>query len=319
MVEIEAMKLFNDPAAFKSWRTQAVVSFGNFDGCHVAHQYLLQALRQEAVRKQLPAVIVCFEPQPQEWFGHRIPRLSSWDEKQRLFATQWIDAVICLPFNQALADCQPEDFVDRILIKMLGMQSLIVGSDVRFGYQRQGGQALLEQLAQRHQFDLQVLPSYDLNNQRVSSTTVRQALAEANFDVVQQLLGRPFTIQGEVIRGQARGRVLGCPTANIALNRLVSPLVGVFAVRAKLPGLAAKPGIANVGNRPTVDGTQWLLEVHLLDFERDCYGQWLEVEFLQKFRDEKKFANMTELANQIEQDVTKVRQYFAAAPVVSEL
>lgn len=307
------MKLFHSLEAFKIWSAHAVISFGNFDGCHLAHQHLLGRLRATAKAKKLPAMVVCFEPQPQEWLQVKPPpRLSTWEEKQRLFAKQAIDAVVCLPFNQQLASCSAQDFVEKILLGKLGMQGLVVGHDVRFGYKRLGDRALLAQLAGAHQFDLEVLPSYQWQGQRVSSTAIRQALAMADFKMAKQLLGRPFTMQGYVIKGQGQAKAWGWPTANIRLNRQISPLRGVFVVQVTLPSAAPQPGIANIGHRPTVDGQQWLLEVHMLNFQGHCYNQWVEVEFLQKFRDEKKFATIPDLITQINRDVAEAKAYFAA-------
>jgi riboflavin kinase/FMN adenylyltransferase len=291
-----------------------VLAIGNFDGVHRGHQQLLQMLLEQARSHHGPAVLMTFEPTPQEYFAKRstgrlVPaRLTRWREKWQQLEQYNLAAMLCLRFNKKFAGLSAEQFVTNILIKCLHVNCVVVGEDFRFGYQRKGDIALLSELAKQYSFEVITIPAKQQDGHRVSSTRVRQALADGNFILAQQLLGRAYTMLGKVVKGDQRGRLLGFPTANIRLQRLQSPLQGVYAV--KVHGLADKPlpGAANIGKRPTLDGLQEWLEVHLLDFQEDIYGRKIEVEFIAKIRDEQQFASKELLIQQLQQDIKKARQ-----------
>jgi riboflavin kinase / FMN adenylyltransferase len=290
-----------------------VLSIGNFDGFHQGHQALIQALHRQAKQLNLPSCVIIFEPHPQEFFlREKAPaRLMRLREKLKIFQDLLIDRVLCLCFNQRLASMSAESFVEEVLVQQLGVRVLIVGDDFRFGKGRQGDFTCLKKLGERYQFAVYATPTLLFAGERIGSSRVRNALKEGDFALANALLTRPFTLSGRVMHGDQRGRLLGFPTANIALHRLVLPLKGVFIVRAY--GLGKKPliGVANCGKRPTVNGLKDLLEIHFLNFDSTIYGAKLEVEFIKKIREEKKFISLQALQKQIAEDVAITESYFA--------
>ncbi|MBV9575242.1 MAG: bifunctional riboflavin kinase/FAD synthetase [Gammaproteobacteria bacterium] len=296
-----------------------VMTIGNFDGVHQGHQALVARVINKAKEWQVPSLVVTFEPHAFEFFGGdqlSIPRLTRLREKLTALASCGVDYVLVLPFNQALADISAASFVNKILSEQLQIKAVIIGDDFHFGYQRQGDFALLQTMGQKLGFSVEAMPTILIENERVSSTRVRKALAEGNHELVKQLLGRAYTLQGRVRWGDQRGRAWGFPTLNIFLHRQLTPLTGVYTVRvygvtnADCQQEKAWPGVANIGIRPTVDGTRALLEVHLLDFDQDVYGRYVVVEFCEKLRDEKRYPSIELLKEQIANDVLAARHYF---------
>jgi len=222
-----------------------------------------------------------------------------------------VDQTLCVRFNRELAELEAAEFVDRILVKGLDARFLVVGDDFRFGKARNGDFAFLQEAGRRAGFEVVNTSTFWHGDNRVSSTRIRDALASGDLHAAQSMLGRPYRICGRVAPGQQRGRTIGFHTANIHLHRLVSPVQGVFAV--KVFGLGDTPitGVANVGTRPTVDGSYQVLEVHLFDFDQDIYGRYLDVEFCKKLRQEKKFESFDLLRRQIALDVEQARRYFS--------
>ncbi len=215
-----------------------------------------------------------------------------------------------LEFGPKLAGMGAREFVQELLVDGLGARHLLVGDDFRFGRGREGDFRLLEKMGRENGFAVEDLHTITHADERVSSTRIREALARGDFELARHLLGRPYRICGRVGHGDKRGRSIGYPTANLNLHRRVSPLRGVYAVRVN--GVAERPwpGVANIGNRPTVDGgTRYLLEVHLFDFQGDLYGHHAEVEFKLKLRDEKRFDSFEELKTQIDRDAVAAREY----------
>jgi len=300
--------LLNSRAAHQG----AVVTIGNFDGVHIAHQALLKKTVDAARRLKTTSLVMIFEPQPFEFFSREksSPRLTRWREKFSLLAEKGIDTVLVVRFNQAFASLTAEQFVRQILQEKLQAKHVIVGDDFQFGRGREGDFDFLKTAGQRAGFSADSMPSILLNGERVSSTRVREALAASNHKKVEQLLGRSYSMQGRVVYGDQRGRQIGFPTANIYLHRTATPVQGVYSVR--MHGIAEKalPGVANVGIRPTVGGTRTLLEVHLFDFAKEIYGRHVTVEFCEKIRDEKRFANLELLKEQIGKDAKEARDYF---------
>jgi len=289
-----------------------VVTIGNFDGIHQGHQSVIQSLLKLGRQFQQPTCVILFEPHPQEFFyGDKAPaRLMRLGEKVKYLQQLNIDRVLCLRFNKQLAECTAESFVKKILVDKLGMKGLIIGDDFRFGKGRQGDFGFLQKLGHEYGFKVFSTPTVLLKNERIGSSRVREAVKQADFKLAALLLGRPFRLSGRVIYGDQRGRLLGFPTANIRLRRKVLPLQGVFVVNVY--GLAAigLPGIANCGKRPTINGLKNLLEVHLLDFDQNIYDRFIEIEFLKKIRDEKKFESLEALKQQITKDVALAKKYF---------
>ncbi len=294
-----------------------VATIGNFDGLHLGHQQVLQHLTEQAKLLNLPSLLMSFEPLALEYFltDQAPARLMRLREKLMVLQAYAIDRVLCLKFNKHLANLSAADFVKTILVDQLGVRYLIVGDDFRFGKDRQGDFNLLKKLGAHYHFQVANTETVLLNNERVGSSRVRAALKAGDFNLAQQLLGRPYTMSGHVIHGDKRGRQLGFPTANLLVNRVVAPLAGVYAV--KVQGLAneAWPGVANIGRRPTVDGHKHLLEINLLNFQQTIYGKFLQVEFIQKIRDEQRFAAIDLLTQQIQQDVATANVIFGLTQI----
>ncbi len=292
--------------------SQCVATIGNFDGLHLGHQKLLNTLKHQAKAMNVSSVVILFEPQPNEFFTPTQPPARLMRLREKLMGLQKcnVDYVVCLKFDQKLANLPAEDFVKKILVDQLGVQKIIIGDDFRFGHNRVGDIYLLRKLGQRYHFTVQAMETFSANESRVSSTRIRQALQKGDLEKAEQLLGKPFAISGHVVHGDKRGRQFGFPTLNILLQRKTTPISGVFVVRVF--GIAEQflEGVANVGNRPTVDGTRRVLEVHVFDFTQNIYGAQLYVEFVKKLRDEKCFENFEKLKEQIMIDAEQAQEYF---------
>ena len=295
----------------------SAVTIGAFDGVHRGHQEVLGHLKREAEARGLSTTVITFEPLPGEFlFPEKAPpRLMTFREKFRALEALGIDHLLCLSFNDDLRTMLPRDFVERIFVDGLNAQYIAFGDDFRFGKERAGDLAFTESLAGAFGYEVVPTSTYDVAGERVSSTRIRSVLLEADFGAAADLLGRPFKLSGKVLKGKQLGRQIGSPTANIALKRVKSPLHGVYAVRVTGAGVTDAPGLANVGVRPTVnEGTLANLEVHLFDFTRDIYGERLEVEFISKLRDEKKFDSLDSLKTAIARDQVSAREWHAANP-----
>lgn len=290
-----------------------VLTIGNFDGIHRGHQMVLAQLARAGRQLSLPTTLLIFEPQPQEFFApHRAPaRLTRFKEKLLALEALPLDRVLCLRFNRALANLAAEEFIEQVLVERLGARYVVVGGDFRFGRHRQGDLSLLEEAGRRFGFEVAAMETYYIRGRRVSSTWIRAALEEGDFATAEQLLGRPYRLLGRVIPGDGRGKGIGFPTANVALHRKTVPVRGVHVARVLGLTAAPLPGVANVGRRPTVEGTHSLLEVHLLDFSQDIYGRQVQVEFVQKLRDEQRFESIEVLRRHIRRDTENARAYFA--------
>jgi riboflavin kinase/FMN adenylyltransferase len=294
--------------------TSTVLTIGNFDGVHLGHRALLGELMAKARELALPAAVLTFEPHPRELFApDQAPaRLASMRDKLELLAECGVDRVHVCRFDRKLAGLTAEQFIERILVRGLSVRHLIIGDDFRFGKARGGDFTLLQNAGHAHRFVVEAMRTVDFGGLRVSSSAVRDALAAGDIERAELLLGRPFVIAGRVMDGKKIGRTIGFPTANIQVRRKRLPLSGVFAVTVS--GIDSVPlaGAANIGVRPTVaEGLKPVLEVHLLDFDRDIYGAHVDVNFLHKLRAEAKFDSLDSLKAQIARDVADVRAFFA--------
>ncbi len=289
-----------------------VATIGNFDGVHLGHQTVLGQLSEKAAELGVPSVVITFEPYPLEYFAPQKapPRLTRLREKIKALTRYAVDRVLCLQFDRKLAAMPAMDFIEKLLIKGLDVKYLVVGDDFRFGNKRQGDFAMLQQAGKLHGFQVVNLHTFMVDGMRVSSTRIREALSTGDLGIAEKLLGRPYRMCGRVAHGDKRGRTIGFPTANIHLHRNNTPVSGVYAV--EMFGIEGEPqqGVANVGTRPTVDGTRSLLEVHLFDFDRDIYGAYVNIEFVHKLRDEKKFDSFDVLKEQILRDAAEAREFF---------
>lgn len=298
-------------------RAPIALTIGNFDGVHLGHQAMLTRLKKAAKQLGLPACVMTFEPHPCEFFApDQAPaRLTSLREKLELLAKSNIDQTLVYRFNRDFAKTSPEVFVTRTLVNSLSVRWILVGDDFRFGAHRAGDLTLLKGCADKYHFEVEEMPSFTVDNQRVSSSAVRQSLAIGDLNTARRYLGRHYSISGRVVNGNKLGKKLGFPTANIQMRHNRPPLSGIFVVEVygatESSPLQKMPGVASLGVRPTVyeDG-RVTLEVHLLDFDQEIYGRHLRVDFLHKLRDEATYPDLGLLVKQMERDVENTRSYF---------
>ncbi len=290
-----------------------VASIGNYDGVHRGHQVVIRQLLQRSRDLGVPALVMTFEPHPQEHFAGASapPRLSSLRDKLRLLADLGVHRVLCLRFDARLARMPAQEFVAQILAAGVDVRYLVVGDDFRFGRGREGDFDLLAVQGERLGFTVARTQTHVVGGDRVSSTRIRTLLAQGDFNGAAELLGRPYAISGRVTYGDQRGREWGFPTANVRLSVSKPPITGTFAVAVYDLGAEPVYGVANLGTRPTVDGTRTLLEVHLLDFSDTIYGRRIRVDFLAKLRDERRFESAAALREQIARDRDAARAYVA--------
>ena len=280
-----------------------VVTIGNFDGVHLGHQALLTEVKKRAHDLKLESAVITFEPNPKDYFSQNKPqtRISSLREKIELFNEIKIDRVHIIKFNQEFSKVTANEFIS-VLIKKLKVKEIVVGEDFCFGVGREGS---IKQLSESS-MELNIKNKILIDGKRISSTLIRNLLANDKLDEANKYIGRPYSISGKVVHGEKRGRKIGFPTANIHMRHNRPPLKGVFAVKFQ-----KHFGVANLGIRPSIKGEKKLqLEVHLLNFSSDLYGQHVSVIFLKKLRDEKKFKSLDELKEQIKLDVIKAKLFF---------
>lgn len=305
------MELIRGLHNIKPGHRDCVLTIGNFDGVHLGHQAVLAQVKQIAAALGLPAVVMVFEPQPLELFKPDAApaRLTRFREKYHWLARLGLDRLLCVNFNADFAGQEPQAFIEQLLLGKLGVRHLIVGDDFCFGKNRAGNFALLQQAAAQFGFGLTSTASLKQDDQRVSSTLIRQALEQNDLTQAEQMLGRPFSLMGRVRHGEKVGRQLGFPTANVWLYRNKLPVRGVYAIEA-FTAHGHFHGVANIGARPTLKGKQEQLEAHFFDFQGDLYGQQIEVLLRHKLRAERKFASLAELQQQIQLDAAAARQFF---------
>ena len=279
-----------------------VLTIGNYDGIHLGHQKIINELLIESKKNQIDSAIMIFEPHPREFFTPKDApyRVTSLREKIEFFQSKKIDRVYVIKFNDRFANISGEDFISK-LKKQISVQVILVGEDFRFGKNREFG---LENLL-KSDIEIFIVKEVKNNNRRVSSSKLREALSLGNLNLAKNLLGRHYSISGKVVYGEQRGRIMGFPTANIHMFHNRPPIKGVFAVK-----LNQKFGVANLGIRPTVKGISKLqLEVHVLNFSKDLYGQYVHVTFLKKIRDEIKFESIEALKAQIKKDIINAENF----------
>lgn len=290
-----------------------VLTIGNFDGVHLGHQRVIKALIEKAKELNAEPVVMVFEPQPQELFNPSgaPARLTRLRDKYALLKKLGIKRLLCVNFNRKFASLTAQQFVQNLLVEQLHIKYLIIGDDFKFGKNRQGDFTMLQKSGIEYGFGVQDTKSFKLEQCRISSTEIRNALFDDDFAKAQSMLGRPYSIIGRVFHGDKRGRQIGFPTANLLLKRRVSPVSGVYAVQVILKD-EKYYGVANIGNRPSVSGTRQQLEVHIFDFNRAIYGESIEVVMLKKLREEQKFSSIEALTNQIKKDSEQARQFVDA-------
>jgi riboflavin kinase/FMN adenylyltransferase len=304
------------------------LTIGNFDGVHRGHQAMLARLKEAAERLGLESCVMIFEPHPREFFApDKAPtRLTSLREKLELLAAAEVERVQICRFDFDFARIPAEEFIVRILAHGLDARWILVGDDFRFGARRAGDFAMLKAFSGEFGFKVEEMPGYTVNGRRVSSTSVRKALAAEDLELAKLLLGRFYSMSGRVVDGDKLGKKIGFPTANIQLKHNRPPLSGIFAVEVELearsdgecalleaPSLDTLQGVASLGVRPTIhEHGKPVLEVHLFDFDQEIYGRHLRVHFLHKLRNEEKYPDLETLTRQIGRDVDNAKAYFSS-------
>ena len=308
--------LFRDIGGRSPTPAGSVVCIGAFDGLHRGHQALIGHARARARERGLPLVGLSFEPLPREFFmaPEPPPRLSLPAAKLALLDALEVDVVGLLRFNAAMVAMPADIFIRTVLVAKLQAREVWMGPDFRFGHRRGGDLGLLQRMGTELGFLTQALLLVEDAGQRVSSTAVRAALAAAEFDRAAALLGRRYAIPGRVVRGKQLGRTLGYPTANLRFGGKRPPMHGIFATWVHGVGEQPMASVSSLGTRPTVNGTEPLLEAHLFDFNGDLYGRRISVEFVAKLRDELKFDDLPALIEQMDRDSAQARAILAGRP-----
>lgn len=288
-----------------------VITIGNFDGVHLGHQTLFQKVKDRSRAVDGQSVVITFDPHPIKLMrpDKRLPMLTTTDQKIKLLASMELDGIIVHPFSAEFGSMPAREFVQYYLVHRLGAREVVIGHDYRFGRNREGNIALLQSLGEEFGFPVHVVDPIQINDTIVSSTLIRNLINDGQVLAAQNFLGRPYEVTGKVIHGHGRGaRLLGFPTANITIdNGLLVPAAGIYAVRVELRG-QLYPAVANIGTCPTFDNQELSLEVYLLDFDRDIYGERLAVQFVQRLRDERRFDDLPALVAQIKKDVAAALQ-----------
>ncbi|WP_053980202.1 bifunctional riboflavin kinase/FAD synthetase [Marinagarivorans algicola] len=314
---MEQQAFISGLSGLRKLSSACVVTIGSFDGVHLGHQQILARLVTLAKAQNVPSAVVIFEPQPHEYFAKQSvrPRLMRLREKVQALFAEGINYVVCLRFNAQLRNLSAEAFIAQVLVEGLNVRHLEVGDDFRFGCDRQGDFDLLQQAGESLGFSVSKSQTFIMGGERVSSTRIRQLLSEQALTAANELLGKPYTIAGRVIYGNQLGRTIGVPTANIGLGRYHAALGGVYAVKVTLDRHVYN-GVANVGIKPTIAGIHKpMLEVHIFDFHRNLYGQFISVEFCAMLRAEKKFDSIEQLVAQIQQDCANAQCFFDAPTI----
>ena len=290
----------------------AVITIGNFDGVHIGHQALFHEVMEKADIRGGTAIAMTFEPHPIRVLknnGHP-PLITPYAQKIELIAKTGIDVLICIPFTHEFASITAKEFVLDILLNRIGIQTIVVGKDYTFGKNREGNLNLLKSYAEAYDFEVDVVDWIPISNNvpsRISSTQIRNLLIDGKVREAHKLLGRHYQVSGIVVPGRNRGgKLLGFPTANIKLREELFPKNGIYAVTVDCLGKRHQ-GVANIGYSPTFDDNALTVEVHILDFNKDLYEKSIVVKFIERIRDEIKFSGISELSQQIAQDVLKAR------------
>ena len=292
-----------------------IATIGNFDGLHLGHKEIIKKMKKIGAKDNLQSLVIFTEPHAKEFFAEekdsaeQPTRISPWRDKCKRLKDNNVDYAFFLRFNKKLQSMSPEEFIDKILSK-LNIKYLMVGDDFKFGKERSGDFDFLANWGNSNEIEVARIPTYSFQDRRVSSTWIRESIANGDFDLAEKLLDRRYTFSGKVVFGNRLGRTIGIPTANIWVPKSNLPIRGVFAVKALIKGETFN-GIANMGVRPTVGGTSPVLEIHIFDFNEEIYGNRIEVEFFKKIRNEQKFENLDKLKEQINLDIEETKNYFA--------
>jgi riboflavin kinase/FMN adenylyltransferase len=292
----------------------SVATIGSYDGLHRGHQELLRHVLEYGKANGLPCIVMSFEPTPKEFFSQERPpaRLMRFREKFEALADFGVDVFFCPRFDEAMKNIGAETFIRRILIHAMNVRHLVIGDDFRFAQDRAGHLQMLQRAGKALGFSVEEMPSVIVADERVSSTAIRKALWDGDLERAEQLLGKTYRMSGKIVEGKQLGRTLGYPTANVNLDRLQSAVMGIFAVRVSGAGWGPLDAVANVGTRPTFDGTKPLLEVHIFNFDKVIYGEYIHVDFIARLRSEHKFELVSDLVEQMHRDSARAKEILAA-------
>ena len=307
------MRLIRGWTGLRGRAAGCAVTIGTYDGIHLGHQALLARTRDRATRLGTAAVLLTFEPTPREYLAPGDPpaRLTSLRERWRILEPLGLDYLWLLRFGEALRNLCAEDFA-QLLLRELAPAVVVVGHDFRFARRGEATAPILVEAGRRLGFEVEVLPAVTQGGERISSSGVRAALAGGDFERARRWLGRPWSMRGRVQPGRRLGAQLGFPTANVPLERRRAPVAGIFAVQVHGVAGAARAGVASLGTRPTIGGTEALLEAHVFDYDGDLYGREIEVEFVARLRDEERFATLDALTAQMHRDAADARRILNA-------
>ncbi len=293
----------------------AVVTSGTFDGVHLGHQKILQRLKEVAAKTAGETVVITFDPHPRSVVSHErqpVQILSTLDEKINLLQANGIDHLLIIPFTRKFSESTSAEFIQTVLVDTIGTKTLVIGYDHRFGRNREGSFEYLKEHASNFGFVVEEISRHDIDNIGISSSKIRKALIDGEVQIARHFLGKNYTLGGLVVKGKQLGRTIGFPTANIQVRELskLVPQDGVYAVKVLYKDRSLK-GMLNIGNRPTVDGTYKTIEVHILDFNEEIYGEFLEIELIERIRPEIKFSGLEALKQQIQLDKVQILQVLA--------
>ena len=311
MIIIDRLENITQP--FKN----AVITIGNFDGVHIGHQALFHEVVEKADAIDGTSIAMTFEPHPMRVLkqNNHPPLITLYEQKAELIERSGIDVLICIPFTQEFSSLSAEAFIKDLLVAKIGMKAIIVGEDYTFGKNREGNLTVLKSYASQLGYEVIVADWIKAGQNfpdRISSTRIRELVMAGEIEPARKMLGRHYQIRGLIVKGRDRGgRLLGIPTANINLQDELCPKTGIYAVTVEYHNRLYK-GVANIGYSPTFDDNEFTVEVHLLNFSTDIYAEKIRVNFIERIRDEKKFANISELTAQINQDIKTAHKILAA-------
>ena len=299
------MKIIRDIKNIKI-KTPITASIGGFDGVHLGHQKIIKNIIDESSKKNTKSAIITFNPLPKIFFAKKNFEILSVHKKIHILEKFNLDYLIILRFNKELISMSSKEFIEKILIKKLNIKSLTAGDDFKFGNNQSGTVDDLLKYSKKGHFSMNIENKHSINNVRISSSQIREAIIGNDFEKASKMLGRPYSVSGKIIHGEKRGSQLGFPTANIklALNILLD---GVYAVTTYINNIKYN-GVANIGNKPTFDGNKYLFEAHIFDFNGDLYGVRLEFYIISKIRGTKKFNGIEELKENIKKDINKAKE-----------
>ena len=291
-----------------SFNNSITASIGGFDGIHIGHQKILNNIVKESIENKTKSALITFNPIPKVYFSKENFEILTINKKISLLSNYNLDYLILLRFNKKLMSMSSKDFIEDLLINKINIKSLTVGDDFRFGVNQSGNVDNLKEYSSKGFFSLNIEEKHKLNESRISSSLIRDAIIKNNFSLASKMLGRPYSISGKIMHGDKRGSKIGFPTANIKLKPNIL-LGGVYAVSTYIDNKQYY-GVANIGYKPTFNGKKYIFEAHILDFSKNIYGERLEFDIFSKIRDTKKFNDVSELKKYIDNDINYAKKIF---------